>query len=830
MLQQGFKKRRLNIRTGDIASITGGRLYGSADIPVRDLVTDSRMAGFAGDAAFIAIRGNNHDGHNFIGSLFLHGVRAFIVSALPTRADEFQGAAFVIVDDTIKALQLIAAFRRKEFRAPVIAVTGSAGKTIVKEWLAEVLGRTAAVIRSPKSYNSQTGVPLSVWKLDDRFSYGIFEAGISKPGEMEKLQKIIDPDIGIITNIGDAHSENFPDLRTKAREKLKLFSNASAIVFCSDHTVIRDEIFADENLRKKRLIDWSLKNPDAAVSIRIRKPRNGFTRLETRYGDVAEEFEIPFMDRASVENAATVAAVCLALGISTPVIREGLAGLISVAMRMELKSGINGCNLIEDYYNSDPGSLSMAVEYLKLQNSRKTALILSDFIQSGRNEKELYGEVAGLVTRSGIDRFIGIGPALMRNKPLFGEGSSFYPTTEDFIRSFGTSGMRDETVLIKGARVFEFERIGKLLEYQVHTTILEVNLDAIAHNLNEFRRYLNPGTRIMAMVKAFAYGAGPAEIASFLEYHRVNYLAVAYADEGIELRNSGIGLPVMVMNPDPSSDDLMIQNNLEPEIYSFSSLTRFIATASRYGLLYYPVHIKIDSGMHRLGFMPGDIDSLCRMIKDRDCIRIASVFSHLASSENPLYDEFTGRQVKTFTEAAGRIGEVTNYPFLRHILNTSGILRFPQYQFDMVRPGIGIYGAGKFEGLDLRPAGTFKTRVSQVKRIPGGEPVGYGCADVSDSDRTIAILSAGYADGLNRKLGNGIGQVFLDGRKIPLVGNICMDMCMADVTGLDISEGDEAEIFGPNIPIDELAEHCGTIPYEILTSIPGRVKRIFFRE
>jgi alanine racemase len=818
------------LNTGDIARITGGKLTGRADIPVKDLITDSRAAGFADAAAFIAIKGKNHDGHGFIDTLYNHGVRTFIVSTLPVNQDNLPGAAFVQVNDTIEALQLIASSKRNEFRSPVIGITGSTGKTIVKEWLAEVLGRTAAVIRSPKSYNSQIGVPLSVWKLDDRFRFGIFEAGISRPGEMENLRRIINPDIGIITNIGDAHSENFPDLQSKAKEKLKLFVNASVIVYCSDQTIVRDQIISDANLRSKRLIDWSLKNPDAFISIRIKRPQNGLTRLEVKSGQEISEYEIPFIDRASVENAATVTAACIAIGISPVVIKEGLSRLVSVAMRMEIKSGINNCNLIEDYYNSDPGSLSMALEYLKLQNNRKSALILSDFIQSGRDEMELYSEVADLISKTGIEKFIGVGPALMRNKAFFGKDSEFFLSTEDFVRSFRSMSFRDETILLKGARAFEFEKIGRLLEFQVHTTILEVNLDAISHNLNEFRRYLNPGTRIMAMVKAFAYGAGPAEIANFLEYHRVNYLAVAYVDEGVELRSAGVGLPVMVMNPDPSSDDLMIQNNLEPEIYSFSSLARFTGTASRYGLLNYPVHIKVDTGMHRLGFMPGDIDTLCSMIRSLDCIRIMSVFSHLAASEDPVYDDFTEHQVRNFIEAVSKIREAANYPFLKHILNTSGIVRFPQYQFDMVRPGIGIYGAGRFEGLDLKPAGIYKTRVSQIKKVPAGEPVGYGCADVSDSERTIAILSAGYADGLNRKLGNRNGHVFVKGKRVPLVGNICMDMCMADVTGLPVEEGDEAEIFGQNIPIDELADCCGTIPYEILTSIPGRVKRVFFRE
>jgi len=472
----------------------------------------------------------------------------------------------------------------------------------------------------------------------------------------------------------------------------------------------------------------------------------------------------------------------------------------------------------------------MALDYLKSQNGRKTTLILSDFMESGRAEKELYSDVARLIGRTGIDRIIGIGPALERNKDLFSGETSFYYSTSEFVRNFNPDEFRDEIILLKGARRFEFEDIGKLLELQVHQTLMEVNLDAIAHNLNEFRRVLAPETKIMAMVKAFAYGAGPAEIASLLEFHRVRYLGVAYPDEGIELRNAGVKLPIMVMNPEPSSPDLMIRYNLEPEIYSFEFLESFTEKASRHGLINYPVHLKIDSGMHRLGFMPDEISKLAEIIKNAESIKIASVFSHLASSDDPAFDDFTHRQVKIFLDAERVIKEAAGYPFLRHICNSSAIVRFPQYQFEMVRPGIGIYGSGNFPGLSLRPAGRFKSRISQVKKIPAGEPVGYGCMDVSDNERIIVIVPAGYADGLNRKLGNRNGNLFIKNKRVPIIGNVCMDMCMADVTGIDVVPGDEVEIFGENITVDELAEKCQTIPYEILTSIPGRVKRVFIRE
>lgn len=820
----------MKICSSDIAEIINGKLIGPPNLPVTEIITDSRLKSYTEGLVFFAIKGKNHDGHLFIKSLYQSGIRIFVVERLPDQPEICTDAAFILTDDTIASLQLLASYKRKAFMSPVIAVTGSTGKTIVKEWLADVLGLVTPVIRSPKSYNSQIGVPLSVWKLDEKYKLGIFEAGISLPGEMDKLQKIINPDIGVLTNIGDAHRENFPDNKTKAEEKLKLFTNAFLIIYCSDNELVHRLILNNEKFKSKRLIDWSFENTAAKIFVKKDSLPGSKTGIQMSFNGVINHFEIPFTDRASVENAVTVASVCLALGTSPDIIGRGLVRIVSVAMRMEMKSGINNCQLIEDYYNSDPGSLGMAIEYLRQQNNRKTTLILSDFVQSGRDEEDLYGEVAGLVKNTGIDKFIGIGEALIRNSSLFENNARFYNSTDEFVHSFNGGDFRNEIILLKGARIFEFEKIGKLLEQQIHQTVLEINLDAISHNLNEFRRHLNPGTRIMAMVKAFAYGAGPAEIAALLEYHRVSYLAVAYADEGVELRNAGVTLPIMVMNPDPSASELIIRYNLEPEIFSFSSFDMFTGVASKHGLIDYPVHIKIDTGMHRLGFMPDDVKNLAERIKTSECIKIISVFTHLAGSEDPALDHFSERQVEVFLKAVSQIQEETGYPFLRHVLNSSGIARLPQYQFEMVRPGIGIYGVGHFDGLNMKIAGRFKTRISQVKEIQAGEPVGYGCADVSDYERIIAILPVGYADGLNRKLGNRNGSLFIKGVRVPLIGNICMDMCMADITGLNANTGDEAEIFGENITIDEIAIKCQTIPYEILTSIPGRVKRVFFRE
>jgi alanine racemase len=819
----------MNILSGDLARITEGELIGSAENTIKEVITDSRQTAYADGQVFFAISGKNHDGHQFINSLFVKGIKVFVVTVFKEEYRHLEGSSFIVLKNTILALQKLAAWQRSSFKSPVVAVTGSTGKTIVKEWLADILGQVMPVIRSPKSYNSQIGVPLSVMKLDEKYKLGIFEAGISLPGEMEKLQSIIKPDIGVITNIGEAHSENFPDNTVKASEKLKLFSDASTIIYCRDHAIIHDLISKDENLASKKLISWSAQDKKASVFVRISDEKDGKTGLEVNFSNKSEYFVIPFTDRASVENAITVTSVCLALGTETAVIKKGLASLVAVAMRMELKSGINNCRIIEDYYNSDPGSLGMAIEFLMAHKGRKPTLILSDFIQSGRNERELYSEVAALIRKSGIYRFVGIGKILSHNRDLFDNGK-FYESTEEFVSSFNSNDFRNEIILLKGARLFQFEMIAHLLEEQIHQTVLEVDLDAISNNINEFRRCLNQGTKMMAMVKAFAYGAGPAEIAAVLEYQRIDYLAVAYVGEGVELRNAGVTMPIMVANPDPSSVDMMINYSLEPEIFSFRSLERFIAAASRHGLINYPVHVKIDSGMHRLGFMPDEVPEMSKIFKNTDVLRIMSVFSHLAASDDPKFDEQTHRQASVFMKAAQQVHEIVGYTFLRHILNSAGITRFPQYQFEMVRPGIGMYGVGCYNGISLKIVGRFKSRISQIKKIKAGEPVGYGFADVSDNDRLIAVIPVGYADGLSRMLGNRRGSLFIKGTCVPITGNVCMDMCMADVTGINAEEGDEAEIFGDNISIDEVASLCGTIPYEILTSVPRRVKRVFFRE
>jgi alanine racemase len=818
----------VKISASELAEITGGKLTGDNSLVVTGIMTDSRSSGAGNDVLFIALRGPNHNGHGFIGTLYRRGIRLFLVDTLPAEIDVLTGAAFVKVDDTLEALHCLAGWRRSAFKGRVIAVTGSAGKTVVKEWLAETLGTVKSVIRSPRSYNSQVGVALSLMNIDNRFDVAVIEAGISRPGEMEKLARIIRPDTVVITNIGDAHGENFENREAIAAEKLRLADGARMLIYSSDDELIKRE--ASLKYPGIPAFTWSVSGAEASLKVEISERAGDGQLLRCTREGSAFETVIPFADRASAENAVSVIACCLAEGVPEKSIRGALADMPVVAMRMEVKKGINNCTLIEDYYNSDPGSLSMALDFLRSHARGKTTLILSDFRQIGGHEERLYQGVAEAVRKAGIDRFIGIGEALTRQKEKFPEGSVFYGSTTEFSETFRSFAWHDEAILIKGARAYGFERISSLLVQQLHQTRLEINMNAVVHNLNEFRHLLRPGTGIMAMVKAFAYGSGSAEIASLLEYNHVSYFAVAYADEGVALREAGITTPVMVMNPDESVMELIIRHNLEPEIYSMESYAGFIKNAKRHGLLHYPVHLKIDTGMHRLGFSISEADQLAQMLPDEQHIRVVSLFSHLAAADEPDHDEFTHHQASLLITTAEKLKSALGYNFKIHLLNSAGISRFPQYQFDMVRMGIGLYGIGDYQGIVLRHTGRFVTAVSQVRRVPAGEPVSYGCNGAADHDREIAVIPVGYADGLRREMGNGKGSLFIKGRKVPIIGSVCMDMCMTDVTGLNVRPGDEAEIFGSNITIEDIARQCNTIPYEILTSIPSRVKRVYVNE
>lgn len=813
----------------DIALATGGKLVGNPSKSISQLLIDSRGAVSPQSSIFFAIQGIRHDGHQFIAELYQKGVRCFVVvaKAIPDFA-KYPEANFILVDNTLDALQSLATFHRRRFSYPVVAITGSNGKTVVKEWVAQMMHGERRLVRSPRSYNSQVGVPLSVWLMEPDNDIAIFEAGISKPSEMNRLERILMPEIGIITNIGAAHQENFSTVRQKLQEKLTLFKESNVIIYQLDNELINEEI-QNTPLRHKELFTWGA-NPKATLSI-LSKKIGVQAELSLRFGDDTFTVQIPFSDDASIENAMQSIALMLVMGFTTDFIAERVRRLVPVAMRLEQKEGINGSTIINDSYNSDIGSLTIALNLLANQQFGKRTLILSDIFQSGKSSEQLYGEVAKLVLEKRIDRIIGIGPAIGACANLFKDiEKRFYASTDEFLHSFHKEDFSNEAILLKGSRSFQFERISRQLERQIHQTVLEINLNALVHNLNYFRSLVKPTTKLVAMVKAFSYGSGFYEIASMLQYQGVDYLAVAFADEGVELREAGITMPIIVLNAEPGSFDLMIDNNLEPEIYSKIALERFADSAIRAGVANYPIHLKLDTGMHRLGFVESDIEELTAFLKDHDSLKVSSIFSHLAASDEAFHDGFTRGQIDLFTRLSSNIIDALGYHVNRHILNSAGIERFADAEFDMVRLGIGLYGISAVNQSNLELVSTLRSTIVQIKDIPADESVGYGRKGWVNSPKQIATIPIGYADGLNRKLSNGIGKVLVNGTLAPIIGNICMDTCMVDITGIDAKEGDQVVIFGENPTILDIAKWVDTIPYEILTGISRRVKRIYIQE
>jgi Alr-MurF fusion protein len=820
----------MNYTLRDIAHHTVGTIRGKKNPVISQLLIDSRISPVPAGALFFALKGQLHDGHNYVADLYRRGIRAFVVSEMRQEFRELPEAGFVVVKDTLLALQELAMHHREKFLCPVIAISGSNGKTIVKEWLNFCLSDEVIITRSPKSYNSQVGVPLSVWLMDDNTQLGIFEAGISLPGEMANLQRIIRPDIGIFTNIGEAHQENFSSLEQKIDEKLRLFYNCRVLIYCLDHDLIRRRIQITPQLAETTMFTWSASQPaDVSVSQIIKE--NGNTLFKATFRDMTLDLTIPFTDPASFENAIHCLSLMLFTDTDEEIIRSKLRELPPVAMRLEQKSAIHHCTLINDSYNSDINSLAIALDLLnrQAQHERKS-VILSDILQSGKQQRELYSVVADMMKEKKISRMIGIGPALKKNADLFSVPAVFYASTEEFIGDFNENDFNDEGILLKGSRSFGFERIAALLEQKKHTTRIEVNLGALVHNLNYFRGLLKPGTHTMVMVKALSYGSGRHEIAGVLQFQRVDYLGVAFADEGISLRQAGVTLPIIVMNPEPESFDTMIEYKLEPEIYSFRILDLFYRAVSLNQEIEYPVHIKIDSGMHRLGFSESEIPRLCHELVRLRNLRVSSIFSHLAGSDEEKHDEFTRYQIDLFSRASERLIEALGYTVLRHILNSSGIERFPDAQFDMVRLGIGLYGISNVNPEKLRNVSTLKSTVLQVKDVYPGDTVGYGRHGKIMKPSTIAIVPVGYADGINRHLGNGTGRFIVNGAAVPVIGNICMDMTILDVTGTITREGDEVIIFGDEYPVTDIAAELDTIPYEILTGISERVKRVYLYE
>lgn len=811
-----------------------GRLA-APDSKVTRLLTDSRSLSFPEETLFFAIRTKHGDGHEYIRELYNKGVKNFVVND-DAAFNDIADVNYIMTDDSIAALQTIAMRHRSQFDIPIVGITGSDGKTIVKEWLYQLTAGDYTVTRSPRSYNSQVGVPLSVWKLDKESTLGIFEAGISQCHEMGKLQQIIKPTIGIITNISGAHQENFTSLQQKCSEKLLLLSECDIIIYNADDPIL--SVCIEHSALPSREIAWSRTDNERPLYIEsVTKEENG-TVIKYSYLTIEGSYRIPFIDNASIEDSINCLAAALYLGISPETIAGRMAQLEPIAMRLEVKEGKRGCMIINDSYNSDTASLDIALDFMerrcKTMPGLKRTLILADIKQSGESAVSLYRNVIECLEEHRIEKFIGIGQEITSQAEQFGARGMechFFADTEELLASPIVKKLQNECVLVKGSRSFHFEDVTEMLEKKVHQTILEVNLNALRDNLNYYRNSLAAGTKTVCMVKAGAYGAGALEVGRTLQECNIDYLAVAVADEGAELRKEGITTGIIVMNPELSSFGTLFDNKLEPEVYGFGMLRALIEAARREGVTDFPVHIKVDTGMHRLGFLPDEIPALVEILKHQDSLTPRSIFSHFAGSDSPLFDDFSRQQQALFDSAANTLQEAFSHKILRHICNSAGTERFESARYDMVRLGIGLYGVSPIEeNPNLHPISTLKTIILQIRDVPADETVGYSRKGVLKRDSRIAALPIGYADGLNRKLGNGKGYCIVNGKKAPYIGNICMDVCMIDVTDIECKEGDTVEIFGPNLPVTQVAEWLETIPYEVLTSVSVRIKRVYYSD
>ena len=817
-----------------VTTLIGAHRFGTADANIGFLLTDSRSLCFAEETLFFALKSGRNDGHNYISDLYRRGVRNFVVEDVPADYNTtYADANFLKVENSLVALQRLAERHREEYDIPIVGITGSNGKTIVKEWLYQLLSPEMKVTRSPRSYNSQIGVPLSVWLLNEQSQVGVFEAGISEPGEMQALRGIIQPDIAVLTFIGDAHQKNFSSLEEKCREKVVLFHDTKTIVYCKDDEVV-DRVVRSVGYNGENLA-WSMRDRSAALFVESVEKKGLTSTIHYIYNDEAGEYVLPFIDEASVRNSVTTAVVALHLGLSREHLAERMASLEPVAMRLEVKEGQKGCTLINDSYNSDINSLDIALDFMNRRpdhRNRRRTLILSDILQSGLQPMELYSEVSRLAVERGVQKFIGIGPDLCENANCIHVGEQrFFPTVEAFIASEMFKHLHDEVILLKGARQFGFDHLTELLVRKVHETTLEVNLNAVVDNLNFYRSFMKPETKLVCMIKADGYGAGAVEIAKTLQDHRVDYLAVAVADEGVTLRKNGITSNIMIMNPEMTAFKTMFDYDLEPEVYSFRLLDALVKAAEREGVTGFPVHIKLDTGMHRLGFDPEhDMEELIDRLKHQNAIIPRSVFSHFVGSDSDGFDEFSAHQFALFEKGSTELQAAFQHHIIRHMDNSAGIEHFPERQMDMCRLGLGLYGIDSRNNHIINNVSTLKTTILQIHNVAASETVGYSRKGTLDRDSRIAAIPIGYADGLNRKLGNRHCYCLVNGQKAPYVGNICMDVAMIDVTDIDCKEGDSVEIFGDNLPVTVLSDVLDTIPYEVLTGISNRVKRVYFQD
>ena len=816
-----------------VTTLIGARRYGNSEGQVSWLLTDSRSLCFPEETLFFALKTQRNDGHRYIQDLYNRGVRQFVVEQVPEHYEKlYPEANFLRVPHTLAALQRLAERHRDEFDLPIVGITGSNGKTMVKEWLYQLLLPSQRIVRSPRSYNSQIGVPLSVWLLNEQTEVGIFEAGISQPGEMMALRDIIQPTIGVLTTLGAAHQENFRSMEEKCMEKLELMHDTEAMVYCSDNDIVSRCIRRMSYKGEK--ISWSTCDEQASLFVKSTKPSK--TRLATTITYIWQQeentFEIPFIDEASIENSITCAAVALKLGLTTGELADRMPKLEPVAMRLEVKEGQRGCILINDSYNSDINSLDIALDFMSRREGKNRTLILSDIFQTGVSASELYAQVSDLATKRGITKFIGIGPELTAQADKIQiADKQFFADVNHFLGSEAFAALRDELILLKGARPFGFDQITEQLEQKVHETILEVNLNAVVENLNYYRSFMKPETKMVCMIKADAYGAGAVEIAKTLQDHRVDYLAVAVADEGVTLRKAGITANIMIMNPEMTAFKTMFDYDLEPEVYSFRLLDALIKAARKEGITGWPVHIKLDTGMHRLGFDPErDMDELIDRLTHQQAVIPRSVFSHFVGSDSDDFDNFSTLQFKRFEMGSKKLQDAFSHKILRHMDNSAGIEHFPDRQMDMCRLGLGLYGVDPRDNRILHTVSTLKTTILQMRQVPKTDTVGYSRKGKLTRDSVIAAIPIGYADGLNRHLGNRNCYCLVNGQKAEYVGNICMDVALIDVTDIPCVEGDQVEIFGENLPVTVLSDVLQTIPYEVLTGISNRVKRVYFQD
>lgn len=807
-----------------IASIVSPQSALVKDANIAHLLTDSRKLIFPASSLFFALQTESQDGHKYIAELVKKGVFNFVVNR-QFEHTQYRGINFLVVENVLAALHLIASKHRNHYEYPVIGITGSNGKTIVKEWMAQIMANQFNVVRSPRSYNSQIGVPLSVWEMSEHYNFGIFEAGISQKNEMDALEKIIQPTIGVLTNIGSAHEQGFMSIEEKLSEKVKLFTHAKVVIVPFE-LANRLPIIPNQ-----KMITWG-KQEGAHLHLLSERISNGKTMITGSFYTMPFSIEMPFVDRVSIQNVIICLTTLLHIGLDLETIQLGVNQLRHLEMRMQIKKGLNHCQLLNDSYSNDLHSLVLTLDYAKQQSGNlPITLILSDFSQTYASAFE---ELVSVLLAYPIRKLYAIGPKLfdilLKDQRLKEKGCelSFFENTDSFLSTLDTTCFKEELIVLKGARKFKFEKINTVLQLQLHQTQMEVNLTALANNYKLLKSTVGPRVKVMAMVKAFGYGSGSVEVASVLQFHHADYLAVAYVDEGVELRRAGIHLPIMVMNVDATAFDSLVQYHLEPELYSLSLTNDFLSYIQQQGLHNFPVHLKLNTGMNRLGFDKDQIPLLCELLNHQQHIKVQSIFSHLSASGQDEFKLFTLSQLDTFNTFSAQIETTLGYETIKHIANSGAIFTHPNFHLDMVRMGIALYGIGVNRAENVVQ---LKTTIAQIRKVSTHETVGYSRSGVLKRDSVIATVRLGYADGYSRKLGRNKGAMWVNGQLAPIVGDVCMDMTMIDITDIPgVQEADEVEVFGVHLPIEKVAAWAETIPYEILTSIGQRVKRVYLQD